>query len=51
MTTDTTTPTLAATAYEPFNQPGRTFRQDSILGEATDWELARLALSERSFAT
>ncbi|MFJ6384694.1 hypothetical protein ACIQI7_32390 [Kitasatospora sp. NPDC092039] len=50
MTTDTTTSTLAATAYEPFNQPGRTFRKDSILGEATDWELARLALSERSFA-
>ncbi|MFE4398715.1 MULTISPECIES: hypothetical protein [Streptomycetaceae] len=51
MTTDTTTPAQTAAVYEPFNQPGRPFRQDSILGEATDWDLTRLALSERSFAT
>ncbi|MER8103854.1 hypothetical protein [Kitasatospora sp. NPDC094016] len=51
MTADTATPARNAAAYEPFNQPGRTFRRDSILGDATDWDLTRLALSERSFAT
>ncbi|MFJ9447138.1 hypothetical protein ACIRRH_35610 [Kitasatospora sp. NPDC101235] len=48
MTTDTTPPTR--TAYEPFARPERTFRKDSALPEATDWELARIALDRRSSA-
>ncbi|MFE4356116.1 hypothetical protein [Kitasatospora sp. NPDC056800] len=50
MTTDTTTPAQTAAVYEPFNQPGRPFRQDSALPDTTDWELARIALDRRSFA-
>ncbi|MFD9592013.1 hypothetical protein ACFWA9_04545 [Kitasatospora sp. NPDC059973] len=56
MTTETT-PTTDATrsaapaVHAPFARPGRTWRQDSIEEGATDWALARFALSERSFAT
>ncbi|MEU9044572.1 MULTISPECIES: hypothetical protein [unclassified Kitasatospora] len=52
MTTDTTPPSQTAnlTVYEPFVQPGRPFLQDSVLGDMTDWELARIALDRRSSA-
>ncbi|MEU4301931.1 hypothetical protein [Kitasatospora aureofaciens] len=50
MTTDTTQPAQAATAYEPFAQPGRSFLQASVLPDATDWDLARIALDRRSSA-
>ncbi|MEU8926987.1 hypothetical protein AB0D10_39730 [Kitasatospora sp. NPDC048545] len=46
MTTDTT-----PTVHAPFARPGRIWRQDSIEEGATDWALARFALSERSFAS
>ncbi|MEU3495363.1 hypothetical protein ABZ747_17980 [Kitasatospora cineracea] len=49
MTTDTTAPTVPA--YEPFARPERTWRQDSLDESASDWTLARFALSERSFAS
>ncbi|MER6364464.1 hypothetical protein [Kitasatospora sp. NPDC001527] len=45
MTTDTT-----PAVYEPFVRPERTFRKDSVLPDATDWELARIALDRRSSA-
>ncbi|MFD5433750.1 hypothetical protein ACFWJ4_16565 [Kitasatospora sp. NPDC127067] len=47
----TTAPhTKAAPVHEPFARPERTFLQDSALPDATDWELARIALDRRSFA-
>lgn len=50
MTTDTTAPKPTAPAYEPFARPGRTWRPDSIDPDASDWNLAHFAISERSFA-
>ncbi|MFE7524671.1 hypothetical protein ACFU7Y_03005 [Kitasatospora sp. NPDC057542] len=50
MTTDTTPSIPAATAYEPFARPDRSYRPESALPEATDWELARIALDRRSSA-
>ncbi|MFE2727050.1 hypothetical protein [Kitasatospora sp. NPDC059327] len=51
MTTDTAPPTRPAPpVHAPFARPGRTYRQDSALADASDWELARLALDRRSFA-
>ncbi|MFJ9846984.1 hypothetical protein ACIRYZ_42450 [Kitasatospora sp. NPDC101155] len=50
MTTDTTPPAQITAVYEPFAQPGRPFRQDSVLDGMTDWELARIALDRRSSA-
>ncbi|MFD7734305.1 hypothetical protein ACFV6F_28500 [Kitasatospora phosalacinea] len=50
MTTDSAHPT-APTVPAPFARPGRTWRQNSIEEDASDWVLARFALSERSFAS
>ncbi|MBP0453995.1 hypothetical protein J5Y04_31300 [Kitasatospora sp. RG8] len=50
MIADATPHAPAATAYEPFARPDRPYRQDSVLADATDWDLARVALNERSFA-
>ncbi|WP_043478067.1 hypothetical protein [Kitasatospora sp. MBT66] len=49
-TTDTTR-SAAPAVHAPFARSGRTWRQDSIEEGATDWALARFALSERSFAS
>ncbi|KOV35762.1 hypothetical protein ADK60_08655 [Streptomyces sp. XY431] len=51
MTTDTTPHAQAVPVYEPFNQPGRTFRPASVWeADITDWALARIALDRRSSA-
>ncbi|WP_042370551.1 hypothetical protein [Streptacidiphilus neutrinimicus] len=42
---------MSLPSYEPFHQPGRPYLTDSVLEDEPDWALARLALSERSFAT
>ncbi|MFI8085834.1 hypothetical protein ACIF6L_34220 [Kitasatospora sp. NPDC086009] len=48
MNTDTTPPTQPV--HAPFARPERVFLAESVADGASDWELARFALSERSFA-
>ncbi|MER5353443.1 hypothetical protein ABT093_24295 [Kitasatospora sp. NPDC002551] len=51
MTTDTTIESaLTAPVHERFARPERTFRKDSVFPDATDWELARIALDRRGSA-